>query len=147
MYCQQIEGSKPSLLLRGYTWIAVSNSELPSETEINEISETRKFREGLHRWLRDWTISLLWEKAEIAVTVHCREDRDLINPALLSGDQQQDQKQRVQNETRRFHLNMKKHFFTVRVTEHRLCRDVVSVLGDIQKTSGHGPGKLALCSI
>ncbi|KAK4830304.1 hypothetical protein QYF61_009809 [Mycteria americana] len=47
---------------------------------------------------------------------------------------------------RRFPLNIRKHFFTVRVTEHwhRLPRDFVSILGDTQKPSGHGPGQQAL---
>jgi len=45
---------------------------------------------------------------------------------------------------RRLCLNIRKHFFTVRVTGH--ChsspRDVgASLLGDIQKPSGHGPGQ------
>lgn len=45
----------------------------------------------------------------------------------------------------RFPLNIRKHFFTVRLTEmeevaRRGCE--VSLLGDIQKLSGHGSGQL-----
>jgi len=49
---------------------------------------------------------------------------------------------------RRFPLNTRKHFFTVRVAEpwHRLPREVVEspIPADIQKTCRHGPGLLAL---
>ena len=49
---------------------------------------------------------------------------------------------------RRCHLNIRKHFFTVRVTEHwhRLPKQVVESpsLGDIQKSSGHSPGQPGL---
>jgi len=45
-------------------------------------------------------------------------------------------------------LNIRKCFFIVRVTEnwHRLPLEVVdgSILGDIQKLPGHGPGQPAL---
>jgi len=46
-------------------------------------------------------------------------------------------------------LNIREHFFTVRVTEHwhRLPREVVespSLEMDIQKLSGHGSQQLAL---
>jgi len=47
---------------------------------------------------------------------------------------------------RRFLLNIRKHFFTVRVTEctgfAERCR--VSILVDMKKLSGHGPGHPAL---
>lgn len=48
---------------------------------------------------------------------------------------------------RRFHLNTRKYFFTVQVTALaevvlRGCR--LSLLGDLQKTPGHGPGQFAL---
>ncbi len=49
---------------------------------------------------------------------------------------------------RRLHLNIRKHFFPVRVTEHRhrLLREVVESSSlEIQKVFGHGPGHLALC--
>ena len=49
---------------------------------------------------------------------------------------------------RRYPLNIRKHFFIVKVTKHwhRLPREVVGCpsLRDIQKLSGHGPGKPAL---
>jgi len=48
---------------------------------------------------------------------------------------------------RRFTLNIRKHFFTVTVTQHwhKSPRDVVeSILGHIQKLSRHGPGQPAL---
>jgi len=50
-------------------------------------------------------------------------------------------------EHRRFPLNIRKLFVTVRVTEHwhRLPSEVVvSILGDSQKPSGHVPGQPAL---
>ena len=48
---------------------------------------------------------------------------------------------------RRFLLNIRKHFLTMRVTEHWhwLPKEmVVSLLGGIQKLTGCGPGKPAL---
>jgi len=47
--------------------------------------------------------------------------------ALPSGAQQQDRRQWTHTETQEVHLNTRKHFFTVRATEHwhRLPRDVV----------------------
>jgi len=48
---------------------------------------------------------------------------------------------------RKLQMNIRKHFFTVRVTKnwHTLPGEVVaSVLGGIQKLSGHDPGQLAL---
>lgn len=46
-----------------------------------------------------------------------------------------------------FHLNIRKQFFTVRVTEHqnKLSIEVCGVytLGDIRKPSGHNPGQTA----
>ena len=43
---------------------------------------------------------------------------------------------------RQFYLNTRKHFFSVRVTKHwhRLPREGVSILGDIQNLTGHFPG-------
>ncbi|KAK4831177.1 hypothetical protein QYF61_015647, partial [Mycteria americana] len=43
---------------------------------------------------------------------------------------------------RSFPLNIRKHFFTVRVTKDRFPR--VSLLGDFEKPSGRGPEQLAL---
>lgn len=40
---------------------------------------------------------------------------------------------------RRFLLDFKKHFFTVRMTKHRLSREAVESLGDIQESSAHSP--------
>ncbi|KAK4816125.1 LOW QUALITY PROTEIN: hypothetical protein QYF61_011361 [Mycteria americana] len=50
---------------------------------------------------------------------------------------------------RRLHLNIRKHFFAVRVTDQALAQVAqtvceVSLLGNIQKPSGHGPGKPVL---
>ena len=49
---------------------------------------------------------------------------------------------------RRFPLNIRKHFFTVRMTEHwhRLPREAVESpsLGNIQRLSGRGAGQPAL---
>lgn len=52
------------------------------------------------------------------------------------------------NQNRMFCLNIKEHLFTVRETKHwhRLSRKVVSILGDSQKLSRHGPVQLALGS-
>ena len=59
--------------------------------------------------------------------------------ALFSGVQWQGKRQWHKPKHRRFPLNIRKHFFTVRVKEHwhRLPREVVvSLLGGLQKPSG-----------
>lgn len=44
---------------------------------------------------------------------------------------------------KRFYLNIKKHFFIVQVTEHRLSGEIVvsPSLKTFKKTSGHGSGQ------
>ena len=65
---------------------------------------------------------------------------------MVPGDRKRDNGHKLKH--RRYPLNIRKHFFIVKVTKHRhrLPREVVGCpsLRDIQKLSGHGPGKPAL---
>jgi len=53
--------------------------------------------------------------------------------SVMPSDRTRDSRHKLKQ--RKFHLNMRKNFFTLRVTEHwnRLPRELVSFSGDIKK--------------
>jgi len=119
----------PALPWWGHICSTVSSSGLPSSIKTGNC--WREPSRGAQRWLGAWSIAL-WGNLRLPSLEERRPRRDLINAyKYLKGRTQVDEKRlfsavpsdrtrsnRHKLEYRKFHTNMKKKLFTVRVREH-----------------------------